>query len=387
MGKQQVLSPLHQVLICRTVVLPQLCQFWNTIRSERANEGPYTVSIGSMRVRLPELQDDDKEAMKLRSEGLSEGWEDIKQVLHYQGLPYVPKVIRSKLISRHHDEPLAGHFGIEKTRELIARKYYWPTLQRDVEAYVKGGNVCLASKAVGPKPYGDLQSLPVPTHRWKDLSIDFVTGLLISADWKGDSYDLILVIVDRLTKMVHYELVKVMINTPDLAEVIIDVVVRQHGVLESIVADRGLLFTSKFLSLLCYFLGIKRKLSTAFYPQNDGQTKRQNSTMEAYLRAFVNWEQDDWARLLLMAEFAYYNAKNASTGHTPFELNCGYHPRVSFEEDVDPRSRSCSANELAKELRELMEVYCQNLLHVQELQKRAHDTRVKSRSYAPGEKV
>ncbi len=64
-----------------------------------------------------------------------------------------------------------------------------------------------------------------------------------------------------------------------------------------------------------------------------------------------------------MAEFAYNNAKNASTGHTPFELNYGYYPRVSFEENVDPHSRSRSANELAEELIELMEVYCQNLLH------------------------
>ncbi len=62
-----------------------------------------------------------------------------------------------------------------------------------------------------------------------------------------------------------------------------------------------------------------------------------------------------------MAEFAYNNAKNASTGHTPFELNCGYHPKVSFKENVDPRSRSRSANELVEELRELMEVCCQNL--------------------------
>ena len=60
--------------------------------------------------------------------------------------------------------------------------------------------------------------------------------------------------------------------------------------------------------------------------------------MEAYLRAFVNFNQNDWARLLLMPEFVYNNAKNASTGHTLFELNCGYHPRMSFKEDVDPRS-------------------------------------------------
>ncbi len=75
-------------------------------------------------MRLPKLQDDNKEAIKLRSEGLPEGWEDIEQVFHYQGLPYVPKVIYSELISKHYNDPLAGHFGIEKTRELIARKYY-----------------------------------------------------------------------------------------------------------------------------------------------------------------------------------------------------------------------------------------------------------------------
>ena len=137
-------------------------------------------------------------------------------MLHYQGLLYVPEIIQTELISRHHDNPLAGHFGIEKTRELIARKYYWPTLCHDVKDYVKGCNVCLASKAVRHKPYGDLQSLPIPTHRWKDLSMDFVTGLPVSTDWKGDSYDLILVIVDRLTKMVHYEPVKVTINAPAL---------------------------------------------------------------------------------------------------------------------------------------------------------------------------
>ncbi len=76
--------------------------------------------------------------------------------------------------------------------------------------------------------------------------MDFVTGLPISADWKGDNYDSILVIVDRLTKMVHYVLVKVTIDAPGLAEVIIDVVLRHHGVPESIVTDRGSLFTSKF---------------------------------------------------------------------------------------------------------------------------------------------
>ena len=381
------LLPLHQVLVCGTHVLPQLRQFWNTFQSELVDEGPYKASIGGMRLRLQELQQEDNFAQKARADGLKEGWEDSEGVLHHQGLPYVPEIIRTELISKHHDDLLAGHFGIEKTRELIARKYYWPSLRADVEAYVKGCDVCLASKAVRHKLHGDLQSLPIPTHQWKDLSMDFVTGLPVSADWKGDSYDSILVIVDRLTKMVHYEPVKVTIDAPGLAEVIIDVVVRHHGLPDSIVTDRGSLSTSKFWSSLCYFLGIKRRLSTAFHPQTDGQTERQNSTMEAYLRAFVNFEQNDWARLLPMAEFAYNNAKNASTGHTPFELNCGYHPRMSYEEDINPRSKSKSADDLSSELRDLMTVCRENLQHAQDLQKQAHDKITKPRSYAPGDKV
>ena len=108
------------------------------------------------------------------------------------------------MISKHHNNRLAGHFGIEKTRNLIAKKYYWLTLQRDVKGFVKGCEVYLASKTVCHKLYGDLQLLPVLTHWWKDLSIDFVRGFLISADWKGNRYNSILVIIDQLTKMVYY---------------------------------------------------------------------------------------------------------------------------------------------------------------------------------------
>ena len=118
---------------------------------------------------------------------------------HQQSLSYVPEIIRTELIGRHHVDPLAGHFGIENNRELVARKYH-----------------------------GDLQSLPIPTHRWKGLSMDFVTGLPISTDWKGTSYNSILVIVDRLTKIVHYQLVQITTDAPGLAEVIIDVIV-QHS--------------------------------------------------------------------------------------------------------------------------------------------------------------
>ena len=78
-----------------------------------------------------------------------------------------------------------------------------------------------------------------------------------------------------------------------LAKFILNVVIQYHDLPNSIVSDRGSVFTSKFWSSLCYFLSIKRRLSTAFYPQTDGQIEWQNSTMEAYLRAFINYEKDN----------------------------------------------------------------------------------------------
>ena len=187
--------------------------------------------------------------------------------------------------------------------------------------------------------------------------------------------------------MVHYKPVQTTITIPTPAKVILNVIVRPNGLPDSIVSDCDLVFTSKFWSSLCFFLSIKQRLSTAFHPQTDSQIEQQNSTMEAYLKAFVNYKKDNWARLLPMAKFAYNNAKHTSMGYTSFKLNCEYHPCVSYKKDVNPRSRSKTVNELTKELRNLMAAYKNNLQHAQELQKRAYDKGTKSRSYTPSEKV
>ena len=109
--------------------------------------------------------------------------------------------------------------------------------------------------------------------------------------------------------------------------------------------------------------------------------------MDVYLQAFVNFDLNNWAKLLPMAEFAYNNTKNASIGHTPFELNCGSHPRMSYKDDVDLCSKSKLADDLSAELRELIIVCRENFYHAQELQKRAHNKGVKPRNYTPGDKV
>ena len=289
----QLRETILKVIVCGTIVVPGLIQSWTVIRSVMASDGPYTIT-GELLPRLPDLLQDDKEARAVRERlanadvnafsGVSSfPWKEVNGVLFYDDKPYIPLTLRTKIMASHHDNSLAGHFGIEKTQELIARKYHWDSLKVDVERYVKECDICMRAKSARHKPYGNLQSLPIPQHKWKDLTMDFVTSLPPSKDWRGVKYDSILVIVDRLTKMVHYEPVQKTLTAEGLAEVIINTVIRHHGLPDSIVTDRGSLFTSQFWSSLCYFMSIKRRLSTAFHPQTDGQTERQNSTMEAYL--------------------------------------------------------------------------------------------------------
>ena len=110
-----------------------------------------------MGLQLSKLQENDKEAKLLRGYvDLLKGWKKVEGVLQYQGLSYILEIIRFEVISNHHDDFLAKHFGINKIKELVGRKYYWPSLRRDVQSYIQGCNVCLALKAVRYKPYGNL---------------------------------------------------------------------------------------------------------------------------------------------------------------------------------------------------------------------------------------
>ena len=112
---------------------------------------------------------------------------------------------------------------------------------------------------------------------WSEVTMDFITRLPYSQDQAtGVSYDAILVMVDKLTKYAHFVLTKQSINTEQLAHLVLDRLVRYHGLLEAILTDRDKLFTSAYWKTLLNAIGIKRKLSTAFHPQTDGQTERAN---------------------------------------------------------------------------------------------------------------
>lgn len=404
----------RKVLIAGTGAVPPLIVQWSRIRSALSAS---TRDKQAMLIReeLPELLANDKYAADVRKNletpevnslsGLvGNPWtiaED--RVLLYDGRLYVPPSLHISLIQRYHDNPLAGHFGVEKTLDLLRRYYYWPDptkaakndpinpsppgMRASVEDYIQACTICKRSKAPRHKPHGRLTPLPIPTHKWKDLSMDFVTGLPPSRDWNGQVYDSICVVLDRLTKMAHYIAVTTTLTAWQLAHVIHQEIVRIHGLPDSIVSDRDKLFTSHFHQELCQLLRIKPRLSTAYHPQTDGQTERQNSTMEQYLRAYVNYEQDDWVLLLASAEFAYNNATQSSTKVSPFYAMYGYNPRMSFEDEPDRRSISQPAEDHAQHLQQVMRAMKDELTRSQASQQKFYDKHSKDTSFEVGEKV
>ena len=115
-----------------------------------------------------------------------------------------------------------------------------------------------------------------------------------------------------------------------------------HGLPKSIISDRDAKFTAHFWSSLTAALGIDRKLSTAGHPQTDGQTERVNQSLEQYLRNFCNYDQDDWAELLPMAEYAYNNSTTSATGMSPFYANYGFHPETEWLKEREVNNPAAS---------------------------------------------
>jgi hypothetical protein len=123
-------------------------------------------------------------------------------LLLYQQKLWVPDQdhLRTRLIREMHDQPSTGHQGEARTLEAIQRSYSWPGLRTDMERYLRNCHTCRRSKAPRDRQNGLLQPLPVLEQRWKDISMDFITGLPLSTE----GFNTILTVIDRLSKERHY---------------------------------------------------------------------------------------------------------------------------------------------------------------------------------------
>jgi hypothetical protein len=225
-----------------------------------------------------------------------------------------------EILQQIHDTPVGGHPGQAKTRELITRNYWWSGLSQYVNKYVDGCKKCQQNKVFPQKPQGELRPNAIPTKPFENITIDFIVKLPLS-----QGFDSLMVVTCRLTKRVYFIPCNETTDSEGTARLYKDHVWKNEGFPTIAISDRGPQFASKFTTHLCKILGVKQNISSAYHPQTDGQTERTNQEIEAYLRIFVNWHQNDWASWIPIAEFSYNNRTHSAIGHSPFYANKGYH--------------------------------------------------------------
>ena len=347
------------------------------------------------------LLKEDSYAMQMRqklitSEMSLQYWQDEKEVLWHDECLYISSSLRENVIKVNHDNSLIEHFDVKRILELIQRKYYWSNQDRDVleedvehdldmrtqvKEYCETCAICKRSKVLRHKSYDKLSSFSISKFKWVDLIMNFVTNLSESRAWNEIKYDSTFVVMNRLIKMTHYIFVIKIVIAKDLAEILIREVIRLHELSSSITTDRNSVFISKYHDALCYALKIKFKLFTIYHSQTNDQTKRQNSIMKQYFRVFVNFEQNNWVKLLSMTEFAYNNSRHAFTKMSSFEVMQRYTSRMFFEESINFKITSKSIKKHVEKLIELIKILKTNLTHVQKQQFKYKNVKIKLKHF------
>ena len=302
----------------RTLIKPEWVRGVETIVKE-----------GNLRERIKKAQEEDERVVKaveeLKKAGVKtlrdEKWEIKDGVVLKEGRIYVPEEeLRREIIQLHHDTPVGEHGGRWKTTELVTRNYWWPGVTKEVGRYVEGCNACQRYKNRSEAPAGKLMPNTIPEKPWSHISADFITKLPLAQE-----YDVILVVCNCFSKIVHFIATTEKMSAEGLARLFRDHVWKLHGLPESIVSDRGIQFAAGIMREVNNLLGIQTKLSTVYHPQTDGQTERINQELEQYLRVFIVHRQKQWPDWLETVEFTYNNKIHAATKNSPdyFKIMCG----------------------------------------------------------------
>lgn len=211
-------------------------------------------------------------------------------MLTFRDKIYVPEALRIQVVADHHNSPLAGHFGRDRTLDLLQRNFWWKGIKSTVSEYTRRCQFCTQSKPDTHATHGRLLPIPPPGGPWERVGMDMITDLPKTKSTKSNC---ILVFVDHFTKMAHFVPCTKTLHRYDAADLLLNTVVRHHGLPTSIVTDRDPRWLNAFWKHLCARLDIRQSPTTAYHPQADGQTERINLVLENYRRTYVNWEQDN----------------------------------------------------------------------------------------------
>ena len=247
----------------------------------------------------------------------------------------VPQRSRAWWLEELHNTPEGGHQGAARTYEKMAGIVFWPNLYRSVQVHVRRCDRCLRNKASQRTPAGPAEPLAVPERPWQSVSLDFM-DLPVSTTGR----DCVLIITDRFSKVIHVMPTSRTVTAQGTADLLLEGLVRLHGLPDSLISDRDPRFTSAIWEALWKAFGTRLKMTTAHRPQGDGQSERSNRSVQTVLRSFVNSLGTDWdsPRVLSLAELALNSAIQTDTAISAMHCAYGQEP-VTPSRMVVPQDR------------------------------------------------
>lgn len=241
-----------------------------------------------------------------------------------------------------------------RTYKRLTLNFNWSGLRKEVKRFVSECDVCQRTNYDTIKPPGQLQPLAILQQIWTGIAMDFIDGLPPT-----QGRNVILVVVDRLSKYGHFIPIKHPYSAPKIADIFIQEIFRL-GMLASIVSDRDHIFINEFWNTFFKQQNTTLCKSSAYHPQSDGQTEVLNQTLEHYLRSFVLDRPTTWIQWLPWAEWWYNSTFQSVIQMTPFQAVYGYPPPtvVSYlpgsspvhQVDVSLRNRDIILNQLKENI-------------------------------------
>jgi hypothetical protein len=236
-------------------------------------------------------------------------------------------------------------------------------MKREAARYVSECDTCQKVKADYMKPGGLLQPLSVLEWKWDDISMDFIVGLPLTAR----NFDSIWMIIDRLSKSTHFIVVHTNYNAQKYVGIYITHMLCLHGVLKTIISDRGSQFVARFWEQLQASLGTHLIHSSVYHPQTDGQTERVNQILEDMLRACALEHLASWDQNLPWAEFSNNNSYQESLKMAPFEVLYGHRCRTPLNW-IEPGEKVIFRPKLVEEDESIVRCVQENLKAVKSRQ-------------------
>jgi len=344
----------------------------------------------NLRNLMKAIRDPDDSSVSAATRAKSKNFTLIDDVLHRKNfsgngldnLLVIPKHLIQEILFSNHNEPLSGHLGVAKTYHRIANRYYWDSLRKDVEKYVRGCPDCQSRKGpTNSKPQGLLQPIRVG-QPFDKIGIDLLGPFRSSV--KGKT--MIVVATDYATRYVETAALRDG-KAENVARFILENIINRHGCPRSILSDRGAVFRSEIVTNLLQKMGIQTSFTTSYHPACNGLTERYNKTLADMLSKFVSTDQRDWCQYIGHLTFAYNTSVQDTTKFSPFKLIYGREAVLSTEAQIIKENPYLTIQEMLDKTLIARNIAANNIHNKQNVDKDRYDSNHRHVEFRPGDQV